>query len=48
VPDFPVDKSNFLEQLIIQAQRYNKVAVAKELVEYREKLSTHQPEINPQ
>ncbi|KAH9549723.1 hypothetical protein CY35_10G033700 [Sphagnum magellanicum] len=31
-----------------KAQRYNKVAVAKELVEYREKLSTHQPEINPQ
>ncbi|CAM6046684.1 unnamed protein product [Sphagnum compactum] len=47
VPDFPVDKSNFLEQLILQAQRYNKVAVAKELVEYREKLITCQPVINP-
>ncbi|KAL2652907.1 hypothetical protein R1flu_021035 [Riccia fluitans] len=40
-PDFPVDKSNFLEQLILQAERYNKVAVAKELVDYRNQLSSN-------
>ncbi|KAL3684707.1 hypothetical protein R1sor_002729 [Riccia sorocarpa] len=39
-PDFPVDKSNFLEQLILQAERYNKVSVAKELVDYRNQLTS--------
>eukprot|EP00249_Psilotum_nudum_P012668 c23911_g1_i1 orf=77-2851(+) len=34
-PDFPVDKFNFLEQLIEQAHCYNKGNVAKELSEYR-------------
>ncbi|CAM6103367.1 unnamed protein product [Calypogeia fissa] len=40
-PDFPVDKTNFLEQLILQAQRYNKVSVAKELVDYRNQLTSN-------
>ncbi|KAG0585074.1 hypothetical protein KC19_3G255800 [Ceratodon purpureus] len=44
VPDFPVDKGNFLEQLILQAHRYNKLAVAKMLVEYRNSLITTQPD----
>lgn len=44
VPDFPVDKGNFLEQLILQAHRYNKLAVAKKLVEYRDTLVTTQPD----
>ncbi|BBM97065.1 hypothetical protein MPTK1_1g02770 [Marchantia polymorpha subsp. ruderalis] len=38
-PDFPVDKTNFLEQLIVQAEKYNKIAVAKELVDYRNQLT---------
>lgn len=38
VPDFPVDKCSFLEQLIQQAYRYNKRTVAEELSEYRSQM----------
>ncbi|KAJ7546485.1 hypothetical protein O6H91_08G041500 [Diphasiastrum complanatum] len=37
VPDFPVDKASFVEQLIHQAHLYKKVAVAKDLRAYQYK-----------
>lgn len=38
IPDFPVKKCSFVEELIQQAYRYNKGAVAKELSHYHSEI----------
>ncbi|GBG71717.1 hypothetical protein CBR_g9128 [Chara braunii] len=37
VPVFPVDKANFVKQLVLQAQRHKKYALAEELSDYLSK-----------